>query len=237
MQHTYHKNPIAIAVALLGAFLLPATVQAQECSAYYPFREGVRMEYTMYNDKDKVEGTQWQEVTGVSETSEGLEATMNMGFSDDKGKNTFESSYGLTCTGSAIRIDYESLISGPMMEQYQDMEMDISGTDLELPNNLSEGMELPDANVTMKMKMSGINMNMQVDMTNRRVEKKETVSTPAGDFDCYVIYSESHSKMMMANQTFPQRTWLSEGVGMVKTESYNKKGKLVSRMVLTSITR
>lgn len=226
-----------IFTCILALCLLPTGARAQECSTYYPLQEGVRLEYTMYNRKDKVEGTQWQEVTEVSDSPEGLVAQMQMGFSDDKGKNTYETTYGITCTGSAIRIDYESLLSGQMMEQFGDAEAEITGTDLELPNNLSEGQELPDANVTMKMKMSGINMNMQVDMTNRKVEKRETVSTPAGEFDCFVIYSETRSKMMMANQTFPQRTWLAEGVGMVKSESYNKNGKLTSRMVLTSLSR
>lgn len=195
------------------------------------------MEYTLYDKKDRVEGMQWQEVTGVSDTSEGLEATMNIGFSDADGDNGFESTYEIICTGNSIRIDHESLISGPMMQQYQDMEMDISGTDLELPNDLTTGMELPDANVKMQVKMGGMNMNMQVDMINRKVEKQETVTTPAGTYDCYVIYSESKSKMMMANQTFPQRTWMAEGVGLVKTETYNKKGNLVSRMVLNSVSR
>ena len=226
-----------ISTFVLALCLLPAVSTAQECSAYYPLQEGVRMEYTMYNRKDKVEGTQWQEVTEVAETSEGLVAQMNMGFSDNKGKNSYETSYGITCTGTAIRIDYESLLSGQMMEQFGDAEAEITGTDQELPNNLSEGQQLPDANVSMKVKMSCINMNMQVDMTNRKVEQKATVSTPAGEFDCYVIYSETQSKMMMANQTFPQRTWLAEGVGMVKSESYNKNGKLTSRMVLSSISR
>ena len=59
----------------------------------------------------------------------------------------------------------------------------------------------------------------------------------AGTFDCYVIYSETKTKMMMANKTFPSRTWLAKGVGMVKQESYNKNGKLMGSMVLTQYTK
>ena len=90
----------------------------------------------------------------------------------------------------------------------------------------------------LKMKMGGaINMNTNVETINRKVEKQESITTPAGTFDCYVIYSETKTKMMMANKTFPSRTWLAKGVGMVKQESYNKNGKLMGSMVLTQYTK
>ena len=110
----------------------------------------------------------------------------------------------------------------------------ISGNDIEIPNDLSVGQKLNDANVAMKISMSGINMNMTVDMTNRNVEKKESISTPAGTYDCYVLYSENRSKMMMANQVYPSRVWLAEGVGMVKQETYKKNGDLMSSTLLTA---
>ncbi len=125
-----------------------------------------------------------------------------------------------------------------MLAQMGDVEMDISGTDVEWPNNLSVGQELPDGNVSVKMKMGGMmNMNMNVETINRKVEKKESVTTPAGTFDCFVIYSETKSKMMMANQTFPSRVWLTEGVGMIKQESYNKNGNLMASSILTQFSK
>lgn len=217
--------------------LLPALTHAQACSTYYPMEVGTRLEYEVYGRNGKTEGTQWQEVTSVTDTPEGDKVMMNIGFTDAREKNSYETEYGFTCTGSAIRIDYQSLLSGAMLDQYKDMEVEISGTDIELPNNLVVGQSLPDARVEMTVKMSGINMKMAVDMTNRRVEKKESVTTPAGTFDCFVVYSESQSKMMMANTTISSRTWLAEGVGMVQSETYNKNGKLDGRMVLTSIRR
>src|SRR5690606_14664268 len=152
--------------------------------------------------------------------------------------NTFSSDYDITCDGNVVRIDFKSLMNEQMLSQMGEMEMDITGTDMELPNNLSVGQELPDSNVNVKMKMSGVmNMNMDVETINRKVEKQESVTTPAGTFDCYVIYSETRTKMMMSNQTMPSRVWLAEGVGMVKQESYNKNGKLVASSVLTRFSK
>ena len=219
------------------ACLVSSMAPAQECSIFYPLEKGVKLEYTLYGNKDKVEGVQTQEVTLVEETSDGLKAQMHINFRDEKGKEVYEMDYGFLCVGNVVRIDFQSLMSGPMIEQFEGTEAEITGTDVEWPNDLSVGMELPDANVSMKMSMGGINMKMEMDITARKVEKKESVTTPAGTFECFVVYSETHSKMMMANQTFPSRIWLAEGVGMVKNESYNKNGKLVNQMVLTGVTR
>ena len=222
-----------IAFSLL---LLPGTLSAQVCNDFFPLKDGVRMEYTMYGKKGKVEGSQWQEFRNVQESGNAIEAEVHMGFTDAKGKNPFETSYKLTCEGNIVRIDYKSLLSAQMLEQYGDAEAEITGTDVEWPNQLEAGMELPDANVKMKISMGGMNMNMQVDITERKVEKVETITVPAGAFECYVIYSNSHSKMMMVNQNFPSRSWLAKGVGVVKTESYNKKGNVINTMVLSSMS-
>nr|WP_244893346.1 hypothetical protein [Maribacter hydrothermalis] len=102
-----------------------------------------------------------------------------------------------------VTLDYESLLPSNMLEQYGEMDLTITGNDIEIPNDLSVGQNLNDANVSMKIDMSGISMNMTVDMVNRKVEKKESVTTPSGTYDCYVLYSENQSKMMMVNQVYP----------------------------------
>ncbi len=222
-------------IGMLLILALPVT--GQNCSKYYPMEEGTTLEYTSYNGKGKTQGTISYTVTNVIDEGSTSSATMVMKYGDDKGGEAFSSEFTYSCTGNTVTIDYESLMSNQMLEQFGDMEMEVSGTDIELPNDLEVGMELPDANVIMKMSMSGITMNSQVDMINRKVEKKETVTTPAGTYECYVIYSENQSKMMMSSQNFPSRLWLAEGVGMIKQETFKKNGNLMSSMVLTSLSK
>ncbi|APA63664.1 TapB family protein [Maribacter sp. 1_2014MBL_MicDiv] len=211
------------------------TSMAQDnCSKFYPMNEGVSMEYTNYNKKGKVEGVSSYKVVEAINNGNVTNATMAIDLKDNKGKDAYSTTYNLTCTGNMVTLDYESLLPSEMMEQYGDMDIEISGNDIEIPNDLSVGQKLNDANVAMKISMSGINMNMTVDMTNRNVEKKESISTPAGTYDCYVLYSENRSKMMMANQVYPSRVWLAEGVGMVKQETYKKNGDLMSSTLLTA---
>ena len=222
---------------LVAVFAAQTSNAQSSCSTYYPLVDGANFQYTNYDKKGKEEGKINYTVTNVESSGDNVSATMMMEMVDKKG-NTYTSDYNMACEGNVVKIDFKSLMNEQMLSQMGDVEMDISGTDVELPNSLSVGQELPDANMQLKMKMGGaINMNTNVETINRKVEKQESVTTPAGTFDCYVIYSETKTKMMMTNQTFPSRTWLAEGVGMVKQESYNKKGKLMGSMLLTQFSK
>ncbi|PHQ59748.1 MAG: hypothetical protein COC08_08300 [Maribacter sp.] len=209
------------------------------CSKYYPMVEGSSFEYTNYNKKGKIEGVTNYTVASVTSEGSATTATLALKMADKKGKEIFNTNYNFTCDNNMVKIDYKSLFPSQMMQQYSDMgmKMDISGTDIELPNNLSVGQELSDANVTIKMNMSGIKMNISVNQTNRRVEKKETVTTPAGTFDCYLLTENTTSKTMGANIEMMSKLWLAEGIGMVKQETYKKNGNLMSRSELTKYSK
>lgn len=226
-------------ILIYSLFLVSSTALSQNCSKYYPMEEGTSFQYTMTNKKGKTEGITDYSITNVENSGGVTTATMNMKFTDEKGKEIFVSDYKLSCTGDVVKIDYNSLVPAQMMKQYTDMgvEMEISGTDIELPNNLSVGQGLDDANVAISIKMTGMNMNIKVDQLNRIVEKKESVTTPAGTYECYVITQDNVSETMGVKQTMQSKLWLAEGVGMVKQETYNKKGDLMSKSELTSFKK
>lgn len=227
-------NLFTVFLGLIGTI----SISAQDnCSKFYPMTEGVSMEYTNYNKKGKVEGVSSYKVIDSDSNGSTTNATMAINLKDEKGKDIYNTNYKLSCSGNMVTLDYESLLPSEMMKQYQDMDIQITGNDIEIPNELSVGQNLSDANVTMKISMSGINMSIAVDMLKRNVEKKESITTPAGTYDCYVLFSENHSKAMMVNQVYPSRVWLAEGVGMVKQETYKKNGDLMSSTQLTAYSK
>lgn len=230
------KKIALFALTLVIGFNLAAAQDG--CSKYYPMEEGKSFQYTMYDKKGKTDGVTNYTISKVSTEGETTSATFDFKFTDKKGKELFNSNYEISCSGEGIKIDFESLFPAQMMQQYEDMgvEMDITGTDIQLPNDLSVGQILEDANLSISMNMSGIKMNISVDQTNRKVEKKESVTTSAGTFDCYVITETNISKTMGAAMEMNNKLWLAEGVGMVKQESYKKNGNLVTRMELTKLS-
>lgn len=209
------------------------------CSKFYPMNEGSSFQYTNYDKKGKPEGTVDYTISKVSADGSAIKATYEMKYTDKKGEHIFESKYDISCENGTVRIDYNSLFPTQMMQQYSEMniDMDISGTDIELPNDLSVGQELADANVSIAMSMGGINMNTTIDQTNRKVEKKEPVTVAAGTFECYLVTETSSSKTMGVNMEMETKLWLAEGVGMVKQETYKKNGSLQGSMELTKLTK
>ena len=218
------------ALLFLFSFLALQFSKAQNnCSKYYPLKEGTRFQITNYDKNDKTAAVVDYLVKDVS----GESAIIYYELFDDKGELTLTSEYGISCVNDGISIDFNSLAAPGMMEQYKDMEVDLTGTNLFIPNELSVGQSLPDADLLMKVGMSGINMNMTVRIFDRKVEGMETVTTPAGSFDC-VILSQSTESKMGVKVSGSSKEWYAPDVGMVKQESYNKKGKKIASSLLTS---
>lgn len=221
-------------IILLVSFILISfsSIAQDDCSTYYPFKEGAKFEITSFSKKGKKESVVNYEITSIKNNV----ATIKAKISDAKGKEVTTTEYNVTCGGNSISIDFKSLMNPDMFKQYKDMELDMTGTNIELPNHLEVGQTLKDANLKMTVNMSGIKMNMTIDMINRKVDAKESVTTKAGTFDCFALSYNTEMKMGM-RMNFKIKEWVAKGVGVVKTETYNKKGKSMGYSELTSITK
>ena len=83
--------------------------------------------------------------------------------------------------------------------------------------------------------MSGVNMpSVTMSVTDREVESKETITTPAGTYECFKITQTTKIKSIVG-QTFKTAEYYSEGVGMIRTDTFSKNGKLESRRELLSL--
>ena len=60
-------------------------------------------------------------------------ATMAYEMHDDKGELISSSEYDIVCRDDGVSIDFNSLLSPGVLEQYKDMEVDMTGTELVYP--------------------------------------------------------------------------------------------------------
>ncbi|WP_396601954.1 hypothetical protein [Algibacter sp. R77976] len=224
------RTKILILISIV--FISFSSIGQNACKAFYPFEEGTKFEITNYTKKGKKEGAVNYEIIDVTDNV----ASIKLIILDAKDKEITTSDYKITCEGNSVSIDFKSLMNPDMFKQYKDMEMDITGTNIELPNDLQVGQSLKDANMNMAINMGGMNMNMSVDMLNRKVDKKESITTPAGTFDCFALSYDSEMKMGL-KMSFKFKEWIAEGVGVVRNESYNKNGKLMGYSELTRFSK
>lgn len=227
------KNKIASFILFLC--IAPWVIAQNDCSMYYPLTEGAKFQITSFDKKDRPTAIMDYKVVNVENTAAGKIGTINGIVVDEKGKKMAESEFQVVCKGNKLSVDYTSLLSPQMMDQFSEMEYEISGTNLDWPNDLLIGGTLPDANMTMKIGMSGVNMNMSIDIINRKVLGKENITTPAGTFDCFVITYDTEVNMGIRQKT-SSKQWVCEGVGMVKQED-SQKGKIMNSSVLTAFSK
>lgn len=206
-----------------------------DCNMYYPLTEGTKFQITTFDKKNKPTSTLDYKVLKVTNTSEGKVGTIHGTVKDKKGKTEAEMEFKVTCKDDKLSVDFESLLNPQMLAQFGEMDYEITGTNIDWPNDLSVGQTLPDANMNMKIGMSGINMNMSIDIKNRKVTGKETVTTPAGTFDCLVLSYDTEVNMGM-RQKISSKQWVSKGVGMVKQEDF-QNGKSIGITLLTAFSK
>ena len=202
-----------------------------ECSKYYPMEEGTSFQITNYSKKGKVSGVLDYSITDNRVEDENEVVSMTTKMSDKKGELIMESSYNISCTGKGISIDFKSMMNPQMFSQFKQFDYEITGTNLEIPNDLSVGLELPDASMKMVVNM-GMVMNILVTIKDRKVIAEESVTTPSGTYNCYVLTSTLDMDMM-AKIEGSSKQWIAEGVGMVKQESYDANGNLTAYSELT----
>ncbi len=76
---------------------------------------------------------------------------------------------------------------------------------------------------------------MSAHITNQKVEAIEDVTVKAGTFKGYRFSGEVNSSAMGIKVKSNNLDWYAKGVGIVKTENYDKNGKLQSRTELVEL--
>lgn len=207
---------------------------AQECTFYYPQTEGAKLEYTSYDAKDKVTGSSIQTIKKVTEEPGAVSATIEVQLFDKKGKDLGTKAYDVKCENGIYSIDMKSFMDPATMASYEEMDVKVNSTNLEIPTNLNIGDILPDGKLDITVYSEGMKiMGMNTDITQRIVEGKEQITTEAGTFDCYKITYTITTKTMFSVRV-EAAEWIAENVGTIKSETYSR-GKSIGYSLLAGI--
>ncbi len=213
------------------------SIFSQSCNSYYSLEEGTRWVTETFDKNDQFAT---KSVKTVSETGfyEGVfTGKMKGEVFDNMGQQIGTLDYEVKCQDGNFLVSMNSFLNPEQMGAYENMEVEIDGDFLQLPSDLQPGMTLPDASVAIKMKKSGIEMmSLTILIFDRQVEKFESITTPAGTFNCAKIVYGVQSKMGQAipiNVKTSGAEWLAKGTGMVKSEQYDENQNLMSYSLLT----
>lgn len=226
---------------LLTLMVCTLAAHAQCSNNFYKLERGAEYEMTIYNKKDKVEGKVMNTIISVENSGGGQQATFHSKILDKKDKLVSEGEYDIICEGDKIKINMEKMFASmQQLSNYENASIQVKGDYIEIPSHLEVGTILPESKSNMTIQMGESSMTMSsTDMylKNRKVEKKEDITTPAGTFACYKITydMDMDMKIMGINRKMSSAgaEWIAEGVGIVKTATYDNKGEIESYTLLT----
>lgn len=219
-------------VLLFSTLLVGIYAFAQDCQSFFPVKEGAFMEMKNYDEKGKLTGTVRQTVTDVNNTAGGVEIKVSSEQLDDKNKSLGVQDLEMRCEGGVFYMDMKNFFNQAAMGGQNSTEMSVDATDLVFPSNLKVGESLPDGSLTISMPP----LTMGVNISNRKVVSIENVTTPAGTFESYKISYDVETKIPF-KMTNTAIQWYAKDAGAVRTETYNKKGKLIGYSELTEIRK
>ncbi|MCL2435772.1 MAG: hypothetical protein FWD09_06515 [Lentimicrobiaceae bacterium] len=103
-----------------------------------------------------------------------------------------------------------------------------SGKVMRIPSNLTVGQTLEDASTKVSIGF----VNCTATMTEGKCLAIEDITVEAGTFNCYKISQRINVTAMGIKNENTTITWYAKRVGTVKSETYDKKGKLQSTQEL-----
>lgn len=222
------------AILLVLFFAGLKSIEAQDCTAYIPYEEGTLTEQTHYNKKGKVTGTTTQIVKEVAQEGNTTLFEVEQTSVDKDGENEMITDMTFRCEDNVFYVDMNAFVNEEQMAAYKDMDIKVTMDAINIPADLTPGQQLEDGSITMDIQSGApIPIKFTIMVKNRQVGNRETLTTPAGKFDCIKIKQDVVTKTGFT-VTIETVQWYAEGVGVVKSESY-RKGKLMGYSELTKL--
>lgn len=216
--------------------LVNVSLKAQPCEGYFPMNKGSVMETTTYNEKGKPQTINTTTIQDIEKKGNDVKLSIHSDIVDDKGKSITTADYDAQCTNGSFFINMKSMISAEQLKSWKDMTVTMEADDIVYPLEFTPGQTLKDAHLKVSVSMNSMNMpGTTIDITNRKIEGQEKITTPAGTFDCIKISSTIKIKNIIGYET-QSVEWLSKGNGVIRTETH-KGDKIKGYSLLTKLSK
>lgn len=217
----------------LALLIFSANIFSQDCSNYYYLQNNKTVEMTITNSKGKESGKMVYKISDSKKNGNSITSTVNSEFVDTKGKTITSATNNVKCVNGVMQMDMKVFIPAAQQEQMKSGAASASDVYLEYPSNMNVGDLLKDGQLNMDYESSsGLKSSIDISITERKVEGKESVTTPAGTWDCYKISSHNKIVSKIAGIGIPIKMdvteWFAPGFGIVRTESKTGKTEITS---------
>lgn len=233
------KKMLLAIVALLACH----TMQAQ----YFCTTQGTELHYVNYDEAGQSLSNETVTVYNVVKNASGESAQYLAKIVTNKTKNnTSYTLYNWNYDGNVTTCQ-EDLMYGPYIKSDSDPakydskarqamteELKLKGDNsFTIKKHASAGESIPDRTYSLISNM----LRNEINISGAAYMGEEKVSTTAGKFDCIKISYLKRTKIVLKTETVRVTEWYAEGIGLVKSESYNTKGEPDGKTILVKIVK
>jgi hypothetical protein len=233
------KKMLLVIVALLACH----TMQAQ----YFCTTQGTELHYVNYDEAGQSLSNETVTVYNVVKNASGESAQYLAKIVTNKTKNnTSYTLYNWNYDGNVTTCQ-EDLMYGPYIKSDSDPakydskarqamaeELKLKGDNsFTIKKHASAGESIPDRTYSLISNM----LKNEINISGAAYMGEEKVSTTAGKFDCIKISYLKRTKIVLKTETVRVTEWYAEGIGLVKSESYNTKGEPDGKTILVKIVK
>ncbi|MFN8264596.1 MAG: hypothetical protein U0T11_00895 [Chitinophagaceae bacterium] len=189
-----------------------------QCNKYYFLQANKTIEMEMTNNRGKQTGKIIYVVSNTN--SSGSSSVVNQTVTDAKGKTISSATNKIKCSKGVMMMDIRSFMNTSSKQQQT---VEVKGEDvyIEYPSSMKTGSSLPDGKASFNTVTGDMKGEMDLSIVNRKVTGKESVTTPAGTWDCYKITYTIEIKTKVAGISIPMKfdatEWFAPDFGVVKT--------------------
>lgn len=225
------KNKFLITFMLI---FISTYLIGQNCEAYIPTKTGVVYTYVSKDKKGKITGYNSQEVLSVESEGEKLVYKISQSSFDTKKALLSRDTLEFFCEDNNFYIDMETYLNKEQLAAYEDAEIKITFENIDYPGDLKPGASLKDGYIQAEVNV-GMPLTFRTDIVNRKAVANEDVTTEAGTFKTLKITQDIVGKYGFVKVTMSTASWIKKDIGTVRSETYDKSGKLFSTSELISI--
>lgn len=220
------KLVITVIVAMSATFLW---AQQPLC----PVKDGLSLTYVTKNAKGKVQSYSRQNITSVEGAGNNMVVTYTSEAMDAKKQVTAGVpviTYTYNVENGAVIIDPKAILNTVTTGSPTDGVAE--GTPMVLPAGMKAGDALPDC----EMKMQIAFLKISASYTEGECLGDEQITTAAGTFDCKKTKFRCKSSAMGIKTEMVVDSWYAPGIGLIRQDMYNVKGKLNNTQELAELS-
>lgn len=217
-------------------------VSAQDnSSGLFPSKNSTEWELLTYGRKKQLISKTANYFKFIDSTDGYFNGNVYSTLYDADGKKLTQYHYSLISTKGDLTINIISMMAEDQHIYYAKFDMAVYQDEpLFIPANPTVNQTLPNGKLAsniLNKKTGAVQETLVLDAVNRKVLAKESVTVPAGVFECYKISTTINILATVMNVPFKNHftmyEWYAPGIGIVKSEGYDKKGELACYSVLS----